>query len=67
MYKSKVALVEIRGDGTIAELSRKYGIHANMIVKWKREALEGMKETFANAKMLVKKLICTTKPQENQR
>ena len=26
----------------MAELSRKYGIHANMIVKWKREALDGM-------------------------
>ena len=46
-YKSKVALAAIRGDGTMAELSRKYGIHANMIVKWKQEALEGMKETFA--------------------
>ena len=46
-YKSKVALAAIRGDGTIAELSQKYGIHANMIVKWKREALDGVKETFA--------------------
>jgi transposase len=41
-YKSKVALAAIRGDGTIAELSQKYGIHANMIVKWKREALDGV-------------------------
>ena len=46
-YKSKVALAAIRGDGTIAELSRKYGIHANMITKWKAEAVAGMKETFA--------------------
>ncbi len=45
-YKSKVALAAIRGDGTIAELSQKYSIHANMIVKWKREALDGVKETF---------------------
>jgi len=45
-YKSKVALAAIRGDGTIAELSAKYGVHANMITKWKREALEGMKDTF---------------------
>ena len=45
-YKSKVALAAIRGDGTMAELSLKYRIHANMIVKWKREALGGMKETF---------------------
>ena len=46
-YKTKVALAAIRGDGTIAELSQKYGIHANMIAKWKREALEGMKDTFS--------------------
>jgi transposase len=46
-YKSKVALAAIRGDGTMAELSRKYGIHANMITKWKQEALDGVKDTFA--------------------
>jgi transposase-like protein len=46
-YKSTMALTAIQGDGTVAELSQKYEIHANTIVKWKREALDGMKETFA--------------------
>lgn len=46
-FKTKVALAAIRGDGTIAELSQQYGIHANMITKWKREAQDGMKDTFA--------------------
>jgi transposase len=46
-YKSKVALAAIQGDGNLAELSREYEIHANMIMKWKREALDGMKETIA--------------------
>ena len=45
-YKSKVALAAIRGDGTIAELASQYGVHPNMIAKWKREALDGMKDTF---------------------
>jgi transposase len=35
-FKSKVTLAAIRGDGAVAEISRKYEIHANMIVKWKR-------------------------------
>lgn len=46
-FKAEVALAAIRGDGTMAELSQKYGIHANMISKWKREALEGMKESLS--------------------
>jgi len=51
-FKSKVALSAVRGDGTIAELSSQFGVHPNMIAKWKRQALEGMKETFnhGNAK-----------------
>ncbi len=45
-FKAKVALAAIRGDGTMAELAGRYGIHPNMITKWKRQAVAGMKEGF---------------------
>jgi transposase len=43
-FKAKVALSAVRGDGTMAELASRYDIHPNMIAKWKRQALAGVKE-----------------------
>jgi transposase len=45
-FKAKVALSAIRGDGTISELSSRYGINANLISRWKQEAMDSMKSGF---------------------
>lgn len=44
--KAKVAIEAISGELTIAQISSKYGAHANQIYKWKKEALEFMISGF---------------------
>jgi len=46
-FKSKVALEAIRGEQTIAELAAKYQVHPTMVTKWKKQAVEGMADTFS--------------------
>ena len=45
-FKAKVALEAIRGDLTLNEVSKKYGVHATQINRWKQQALTGIKTSF---------------------
>ena len=45
-FKARVALEAIREEMTLAELSKKYGVHANQISTWKRAAIENMSSAF---------------------
>ena len=51
-FKSKVALAAIKGDQTLSELSRQYGITSNLIVKWKKQLMEQSSEVFTSGKGL---------------
>ena len=42
--KIRIVLEGLRGDGTIAELCRREGIHPNMYYKWSKEFLEAGKQ-----------------------
>ncbi len=48
-FKAKVALSALREDGTVAELSSKYGVHASQIHAWKKTALDGVPSLFARS------------------
>lgn len=47
-FKAQVALAAIREDTTIAELSSRYGIHATVIHRWKKEAIAAMSAGFSS-------------------
>ena len=45
-FKSKVALAAIKGDLTMAELVKKFDVHANQITEWKKQLLSGAPDVF---------------------
>jgi len=51
-FKAKVALASIKGDETLSELAQRFGINANLIVKWKKQLLEKSSEVFTSGKGL---------------
>ena len=49
-FKARVALEVIRGEKTANELAGLYQVHPTQISEWKKRALEGMPELFADGR-----------------
>ncbi len=49
-FKAKVAIEAIQERETLAELSKKYGIHPNQIARWKKEFLERAPQLFEKSR-----------------
>jgi len=45
-FKAKVALAAVREQESVAEIARRYKIHANVVYKWKRQLLDNAAASF---------------------
>ena len=45
-FKAKVALEALREQESVAELARRYGLHANVVANWKRQVAENVQRVF---------------------
>ena len=46
-FKVKVALAAVKGQKTIAELSKEYQVHPTQITQWKKQLTESLPEIFS--------------------
>ncbi len=46
-FKAKVALAAIAGELTMAEMVKKFDVHANQITDWKKQLLASAAGTFS--------------------
>ncbi|MCP3925399.1 MAG: IS3 family transposase [Desulfobacterales bacterium] len=58
-FKAKVALEAAKQEKTISQLSSDFGVHSNMITKWKSHLLKELPGIFANGR--------TNKDKKNQK
>lgn len=45
-FKARVAITAVQGELTMAEMVKKFDVHANQITEWKKQLLSGAADVF---------------------
>jgi len=53
-FKAKVALAALKNEETVAELSKRFGVHPTMINNWKKSLRDGAADIFEKRKKIKK-------------
>jgi putative transposase len=54
-FKAKVALEAIKGQRTVSEIASEFGVHPNLITKWKKQVIEELPGLFSDKNERVEK------------
>lgn len=69
-FKTKVALVAIKGYFTVSEIASKYGVHPNQVTQWKKQVMDVLPETLEDKRRKKKEehedLVCELYQQIGQ-
>ena len=49
-FKKRVVLEALRGDRTVQEIAARHEVHPLQVSTWKRQAVDGLDDIFANGK-----------------
>ena len=50
IFKQKIAIEALKGDRTINEIAKEYGVHPVQVSQWKKELIEGADILFGKRK-----------------
>jgi len=45
-FKARVAIEAIKCEKTLSQISSEYGVHSNLVSRWKQELLKGAADVF---------------------
>lgn len=51
-FKARVALEMVKELRTVNEIAADYGVHPNLITKWKRQLLDGLPSVFSSKNVI---------------